>query len=128
MDAGRWQRVEELFHAALELEAEQRSVFLEGACRGDAELRAEIESLLAVSPAAEERLGGAVAEALELALENDLVGEDLAGRELGAYRLLRKIGEGGLATVYLAERADRQYRMQVAVKVVKHGMATAEHV
>ncbi len=121
MDAGRWQQVEELFHAALELEEDERTEFVKRSCGDDAELRAEVESLLAASPASEERIGGAVAEALELALE-----DDLTGKELGRYRLLEKIGEGGLATVYLAERADRQYQMRVAVKVVKHGMATVD--
>jgi serine/threonine-protein kinase len=121
VDSGRWQQVEELFHAALERPGDERTAFVERSCGGDAELRAEVESLLAASPAADERIGGAVAEALELALDGGL-----EGQELGPYRLTRKIGEGGLATVYLAERADRQYRMQVAVKVVKHGMATAD--
>jgi eukaryotic-like serine/threonine-protein kinase len=47
MKAGHWQRVKELFHAALEREPDQRSAFLEGACAGDDVLRLEVESLIA---------------------------------------------------------------------------------
>jgi serine/threonine-protein kinase len=44
------------------------------------------------------------------------------GRVVGAYRLLDELGEGGMGTVYLAERADGQFEQQVAVKLLKHGL------
>ena len=46
----------------------------------------------------------------------------LAGRRIGAYRIVRELGRGGMAAVYLAERADEQFRKQVAIKLVKPGM------
>jgi len=49
-------------------------------------------------------------------------GGSLLGLSLGAYRVVRRIGYGGMGAVYLAERSDAQYRQQVAVKVLKLGM------
>jgi len=48
--------------------------------------------------------------------------DSLVGRRIGAYRILRQLGRGGMGAVYLAERADEQFRKQVAIKLVKHGM------
>ncbi len=50
----------------------------------------------------------------------------LKSDQIGPYRLIRKIGEGGMGVVYLAERSDAQYRKQVAVKVVKQGCDSQE--
>ena len=61
MKPERWRRIEELYHAALELEAGRREAFLEDACAGDAELRGEIDSLIAVRPSD----GGWLGEATE---------------------------------------------------------------
>src|SRR5207249_11018127 len=47
-----------------------------------------------------------------------------AGQLIGAYRIVREIGRGGMGAVYLAERADEQYKKQVAIKLIKRGMDT----
>jgi hypothetical protein len=47
--------------------------------------------------------------------------ESLAGRQFGAYQILREIGRGGLGAVYLAARADDEYRKEVALKLVAAG-------
>jgi serine/threonine protein kinase len=44
-----------------------------------------------------------------------------SGAHIGAYRILREIGHGGMGTVYLAERADDQYRKQIALKLLRVG-------
>jgi len=49
----RWPKIEELYHAALKLDANQRADFLEAACNGDADLRREVGSLLASDQQAE---------------------------------------------------------------------------
>src|SRR3989475_10762047 len=48
-------------------------------------------------------------------------GHAMVGKQIGAYRIIRECGHGGMAVVYLAERADREYRKRVAVKMVKPG-------
>jgi eukaryotic-like serine/threonine-protein kinase len=48
----------------------------------------------------------------------------MPARRIGPYRLLHKIGQGGMGSVYLAERADEEYRKRVALKIIKRGMDT----
>src|SRR5579863_4371919 len=113
----RWLRTEYLFYAALELEA-GRTAFLEEACGDDAELRRDVESLLRSSGQTMGFLQKPVAlSAQEIARE-----EELSGKRIGAYQLLRLIGEGGMGKVYLAARADDLYQKQVAIKTVHIGL------
>ena len=122
MPVDNWDRVQEIFLAAADLPAAEQSGFLDTACLGDAGLREEVESLLRADSAGEAPLVAAIeAEAGSLLDE-----EPIVGLRLGAYRVIRQIGRGGMGAVYLAERDDDQYRKQVAIKVVKRGMDTAE--
>ena len=107
----RRQRINALFDAAVELAAPERARFLEQECGDDGALRAEVESLLASDAEASQFI-----EDAPLAPPRELFPDsgDLAGQQLGAYRIIREIGRGGLGTVYLAERADESYRKQVA--------------
>ncbi len=118
--SARWKEIEEVFHAALEQPEAKRVGWLDHRCGEDAELRQEIDSLLHFSGSDETQVQGAVADTAK-ALLNELshVGQ---GKRLGAYRLLKIIGRGGLSTVYLAERADDEYRMRVAIKIVRSGL------
>jgi serine/threonine protein kinase/tetratricopeptide (TPR) repeat protein len=117
-----WSQIETLFLEAIDLPVEQRSEFLNQACAGDRELRAEIDSLLAKDVGSDDPIAQALAQEAALLLKPPI----LAGERLGAYRILREIGRGGMGAVYLAERDDDQYRQQVAIKLVKRGMDTAE--
>ena len=127
MTGDNWERVEALFLVAADLPSEEQARFLDDACNGDTALRAELESLLV----SDRKNGEAISRGVgaEAAL---LFGSDAAGREphtgdrLGAYRVLREIGRGGMGAVYLATRDDDQYRKQVAIKVVKRGMDTVD--
>jgi serine/threonine protein kinase/tetratricopeptide (TPR) repeat protein len=121
MTPERWRQIEELFQAAAERAPELRAAFLDQACADDHALRREVESLL--SHEVEETfihaaIAGTVrslpAEAEELTV----------GRRIGAYQVTGLIGEGGMGVVYRAVRADDQYQQQVALKLVKRGMAT----
>jgi eukaryotic-like serine/threonine-protein kinase len=116
-----WDRVQEIFLAAADLPEDGQSGYLDAACGADAELRAEVESLLHAG-ATDDWLTTAVgSQAIAL-----LRGSPLAGTRLGAYHVIREISHGGMGAIYLAERADDEFHKQVAIKVVKLGMDTAE--
>src|SRR5471032_2535920 len=121
--AERWARVKELFEAAVELDPNQRAALLDNECGGDEALRTEIESLLQ----SDEQTGSFIEEpafAIPRDLFPDNVEESFVGRQFGAYQLIREIGRGGLGAVYLAARADDEYRKQVAIKVIRRGLDT----
>ena len=102
---------------ALELETERQRQFLDSVCVHDADLRAEIDLLLA------QRVdtGGDVMEACATDAARLRLGST-PGTRIGAYKVLREIGHGGMGTVYLAERDDDQYRQQVAIKLINPGL------
>src|SRR5277367_579576 len=111
-----WQQVQELFALALERDPAERSEFLRQACGEDDSLRAEIESLLSSFDRASTFLEDPPATDLLLAQS-----PAVAGKRIGAYRILSEIGRGGMAVVYLAERADEQFRKRVAIKMLQPG-------
>lgn len=117
MDAGRWRQVGAVFESAADLRtAEEQQVFLAEACGDDDELRCEVERLLV----ADEQPGGWLDRPIcRLPDPGRIEDRGLVDRRIGAYRLLCKLAEGGMGTVYLAERDDHEYRRQVAVKVVR---------
>ncbi|MGE5344944.1 MAG: protein kinase domain-containing protein [Acidithiobacillales bacterium] len=117
-----FQKAKEIFHAALERPRAEAAVYVAEACAGDAEIRREVESLLDAA-----REVGGFLDAARLPAMPDV--EDVASvgdrrRRIGPYSIVREIGRGGMGTVYLAERSDREYRGEVALKLVKRGMDT----
>jgi len=116
-----WDRVEDLFLSVVDLPHSEREHLLDVACSGDSTLRTEIESLLA----SDRKNGAGIMAALETEAAL-LFDSPVPGDRLGAYRIIYEIGRGGMGAVYLATRADDQYRKQVAIKVVKRGMDSDE--
>jgi eukaryotic-like serine/threonine-protein kinase len=112
-----WDQVKELFTSALERDAAERSDFLRRACGEDVSLRNEIESLLSSFDGDPNFLEDSPTASLLSAQSRAM-----AGKRIGAYRILREIGYGGMAVVYLAERADEQYRKRVAIKMLQPGV------
>ncbi|MEN9974367.1 MAG: hypothetical protein RLZZ282_373, partial [Verrucomicrobiota bacterium] len=117
-------RTTDLFTAALELAPGERAVFLTDACAGNAELRLEIEQLLADATAANDYFTGSFGAAA-WAGERGPTGGGRVGDCAGPYRLLRQLGEGGFGVVWLAEQVE-PIRRKVAVKVIKAGMDSRE--
>jgi RNA polymerase sigma factor (TIGR02999 family) len=120
MTAEQWQRVKNILQDAVERDPGTRAGFLEEACSGDAEVRREVESLLAY----DERMGAFMAEPVhEISAEALSDSPDpVAGRRIGHYQLVSEIGHGGMGSVYLAERADGAYRGRVAIKLIQPGL------
>ncbi len=113
----KWDQVKELFTLALERDPEERRGFLLQACGDDDALRAEIESLLSSFDGAPTFLEDSPAACLSSSQSRAI-----AGRRIGAYRIVRECGHGGMGVVYLAERADDQYQKRVAIKMLKPGI------
>jgi serine/threonine-protein kinase len=118
--------VDALFGEALDVAPVERAAFLNRACRGDAALRREVEALLAAHTAAEHFLDD-LADWFDVPPPPELAAGDGAtatreGHRVGAYRFLEKLGEGGMGTVWLAERADGQFEHRVALKLVRAGL------
>ena len=123
MTAERWHQIENLFVQAVECPPSERQLLLDRVCRGDEDLRRELESLLACD-APDERLVEIPDVLNASASENGDSGQHLVGRRIGPYRLTRLIGHGGMGAVYLGVRDDDQYQKQVAIKLLKRGMDT----
>ncbi len=113
MDPERWQRVNALFHAALERAPAERDAFLDEACAGDPALRAEVSSLLA-SHRPDEFLEVPAAVVDERATETARL--SLVGRRLGQYEITGEIGRGGMGVVYLGR--DVRLNRPVAIKAL----------
>jgi eukaryotic-like serine/threonine-protein kinase len=113
MDPERWREIERLYHLALEQEPAQQSRFVAEACLNDAELRGEVESLLAQSGGTERLVDQtAWAEADDLAVTRTVL---TPGERLGPYQILGLLGEGGMGKVYRA--LDTRLGRAVAIKI-----------
>lgn len=115
----RWSRVGKILDEALDAEPRERATMIDRLIGGDVELREEVLAFLD----ADERAGEVLERPVTLALEGDPSEpvRDRVGERIGPYRLIHRIGSGGMGTVYEAERADERFEKRVAVKLVRGG-------
>ncbi len=128
-------RLESIFADALALPAEARAAYLDQASGGDAELRRRVGALLQAHAEAgsflERPAIGAVVTSeppAEPWLDREAapVFTEGPGTHIGPYKLLLKLGEGGMGMIYMAEQQE-PIRRKVALKIIKPGMDSASH-
>ena len=118
----RWHRVRSILEMALDLAPARRADYLQGACGGDRELRAEIESLLAAAEGSAWFDQPALALAHATATMETPADTGLQrGRMVGNYRVVEQIGQGGMGAVYQA--IDERLNRPVALKVILRGIS-----
>ena len=128
MQPDRWRHLEELYHAAMEQQQGQRAAFLESSCDGDQDLRAEVESLISYAQQTGRIIDQPAMEVVAAAMAEDLHSETgnktdkMIGARIAQYRLVERLGTGGMGDVYRAVRADDQFEKQVAIKLVRQGL------
>ena len=114
-------REEKIFYQVLEAPPSQRETCLKEACGDDQKLFNRVEALLQANDLQDSFLHNPVLDS-QLTLET-LPNMESVGTTIGLYKLLEKIGEGGMAVVYMAEQ-EEPIRRKVALKIIKLGMDT----
>ena len=137
MNGEEWRRIDLVFSEALDLPREQRVAFVERATDGEPAVREDVLRLLRAHASAGGFLEGSIEDHCDLTWRQFLGSESdgaapgeepedagRVGEMVGPYRLIRRIGRGGMASVYLAERADGQFEQRVALKLIRRGLDT----
>ncbi len=122
-----WQDIWTIFEAAISQPPAGRRTFLEEACGGDPQLLQAVEDMLAADGETDSFLDHPLSPRVSKNSPNSetslVDGKVLPrGTMIGPYRVLGRCGQGGMSTVYLAERADDAFPRRVAVKLVRQGM------
>jgi non-specific serine/threonine protein kinase/serine/threonine-protein kinase len=115
MTTEQWREVEQVLAVAMDLPEAERCAYLDRICEGRPAIRSEVDSLLAAYLEAGDFIESAIAS--EISRDAPLPAP-LISRRIGPYRLIRELGRGGMATVYLGQRDDGQFSKEVAVKLI----------
>ena len=120
MTPERWQQVERLYHAALERAPAERAAFLDEVCADDADVRSEVDSLLAAAARGDGFLEASALQVTARALASELP-RLTVGQRVGSYEIIAPLGAGGMSEVYRAR--DTRLQRTVAVKVLSPAYA-----
>jgi eukaryotic-like serine/threonine-protein kinase len=117
-----WEEIQSIFYSAADLPSEQQAVFLDRACGDNAELRRQVDLLLAADrhPNMITAAVGQAASRLPSATEQM---SELIGHRIGSYTITGLLGKGGMGAVYRGVRTDH-FSMEVAIKILTHGAKT----
>src|ERR1041385_4260263 len=122
MKPERWQQLKQIFQSALERDPAERSAFLHQACGGNAELRKDVESLISSHDQAGDSIEIMAAEAATKMLSAER--NSIEGKQIGHYRMLSRIGRGGMGEVFLAQ--DTRLNRKVALKLLRSDLTGNE--
>src|SRR5260370_21514727 len=112
---------------ALELPPERQAAYVEQCCADSPEIRKEVEELLEAYRAAEKCIEPRAGKFdLPEGWDEGFFEDSFLGTRVGTYKLVERIGDGGMGTVYRAERDDAQFTQVVAVKLVRAGLHDPE--
>lgn len=121
MDSDQWQKIGIIFEEALKLAEPERTEFLWDACGGDSEMLSEVRSLIDADTNVPSVLKGQASDAINIPSR-----KKYEGTIIGNYKIINQIAEGGMGSVFLAERADGHFEQKVALKLIKPGMNSGE--
>lgn len=119
MNSAEWQKIKKVFNGAMDVPGQERAAFLS---KYDDGLRLEVEKLINANDDAGDFIDEPVL--VEIGLVEDNQADFYIGKQIDSYQILSEIGQGGMGTVYLANRADESFDKRVAVKLIKRGMDT----
>ncbi|MCB0729945.1 MAG: serine/threonine protein kinase [Ignavibacteriae bacterium] len=114
-----WEKVEELFSKALDIDKKDRLEFLQNNCENNHKLLNDVISLLNEDEEIHPLLNKKASELINIEEKLNFVGQ-----QIGNYKLLEEIASGGMGTVFLAERCDGIFEQKVALKIIKPGLST----
>ena len=114
-----WRKVKNAVEKALEIGEGKRQRFIEDFCAETPELIGEVESLLECEIESEGFFDSFREDVISGFADEDLEKEKLIGQIIEKYRIVKKIGRGGMGEVYLAERSDGTFEQKVAIKLIR---------
>ncbi|MCA9768460.1 MAG: hypothetical protein KC485_06570, partial [Gemmatimonadetes bacterium] len=119
----RWDAIDRLLELALDLPEAERREAIHRAADGDTALESAVIRLLHRLET-DQRLSAPSGQLVHDAFAEEDPETVQPGDEIGRFRILSRLGRGGMATVYRAERADGTYQQQVALKLLRRGLDT----